>query len=547
MKKSLLRFLGICLAALLLLGACSRTSSVQVPQTPAKKSQPSKQPVAAPTSDKPKAILKACLYENPGSLDFQSSASETLNLLTRSLFNTLVRYSSTGYGLEPELCTKMPTVSSDGKTYTFELRSNIRFHDGSTRLLSDDIKFTIERMLDPKASRPNRWVFMPILGAESFSKGKSASVVGFRKMDDLKFQLTLQEPDALFLNRLASPCASILSRTLCGNTPDKWVLPSGSGPFRILTNKPGEVLELGSYSGHYDVKIPALDGIEYRILPFEQAVVEFEKGNLDVLAVSPDQVDRAMRAGAGAVLNCQSPKTCYLLMNVRDPSWKDLRVRRALALSVDKNQIVEALFGGRATAASGFVPPGVPGAYAAGSGPAPEMDLPAARKLVKTLGPFSLEAWLEEGVDAQLGSLLEGMARDAGINLKVLKAPASDYFRARKDGSLPAGIGMWEPMIPDAGDYLYPLFSYTNAMSSGYYNIAVQDSLESGESLTAAKSREQLYQRVEKTILSEDVAVIPLFHPKEYLAVRPGVKGVVLHPVYGMIVNYTTKEVPAKK
>lgn len=535
--------LGICLAAFLLLGACSRPSSLQVPQTPTKP-QPSKQPVAAPTSDKPKAILKACLYENPGSLDFQSSASAALNFLTRNLFNTLVRYSTTGYGLEPELCSKMPTVSSDGKTYAFELRSNIRFHDGATRLLSDDIKFTIERMLDPKASRPNRWVFMAILGAERFSKGKSTSVVGFRKIDDLKFQITLQEPDALFLNGLAAPCASILSRTLCGNAPDKWVLPSGSGPFRILSNKPGEVVELGSFSGHYDVKIPALDGIEYRVLPFAQAIVEFEKGNLDVLAVPPEEVERVMRAFAGSMLECQSPKTCYLLMNIRNPAWKDLRVRQALALSLDRDRVVQALFGGRATTASGFVPPGVPGGFVAGTGPAPKMDLSAARKLVQTLGSFSLEAWLEEGVNPGLGSLLETMAKDAGISLKVLKAPAPDYAKARKDGSIPAGIGIWEPRVPDAGEYLYPFFSYTNAMSSGYYNVAVQDSLESGKTLALAKSREQLYQRAEKTILSEDVAVIPLFHPKEYLAVRPGVKGVVLHPIYGMIVNFTTKETP---
>ena len=492
-------------------------------------------------------MLKACFYEAFDTLDFQSSTSAGTRSVTRNLFNTLVRYSSTGYGLEPELCLKMPVVSADGKTYAFELRSNIRFHDGVTRLLSDDVRFTIERMLDPKASRPNRWVFMSILGAESFSKGRSSSVVGFRKIDDLKFQITLKEPDALFLNSLAAVEASILSRTLCPTSPEKWAKPDGSGPFRVLSNNPGVMLELGSFSGHYDVKIPALDGIEYRVLPFSEALAEFAKGNLDVLSVPPREADAVARSGAGAVLECQTNATCYFIMNVRNLAWKDARVRRALALSVDRNKILEAVLGGRGTVAYGLVPPGVPGGFTAGAGPAPSMDVPAARKLLDKVSPVSVEAWAEEGTSLELQTLLESMAKDAGISLRVLRMPAADYARARKEGAVPAGVGMWKPQVPDASAYLYPLFSYANAMSSGYHNVPVQDSLEAGRTTAVAKAREQLYQKAEKTVLSDDVAIIPLYHPKEYLATRPGVKGIVLHPVYGMSVNYATKEAAGQK
>ena len=519
-----------------------------LPRTPAApKAQPSKEPAAASKPDKQKVVLKACFYEAFDTLDFQSSTSAGTRSVTRNLFNTLVRYSSTGYGLEPELCLKMPVVSADGKTYAFELRSNIRFHDGVTRLLSDDVRFTIERMLDPKASRPNRWVFMSILGAESFSKGRSSSVVGFRKIDDLKFQITLKEPDALFLNSLAAVEASILSRTLCPTSPEKWAKPDGSGPFRVLSNNPGVMLELGSFSGHYDVKIPALDGIEYRVLPFSEALAEFAKGNLDVLSVPPREADAVARSGAGAVLECQTNATCYFIMNVRNLAWKDARVRRALALSVDRNKILEAVLGGRGTVAYGLVPPGVPGGFMAGAGPAPSMDVPAARKLLDKVSPVSVEAWAEEGTSLELQTLLESMAKDAGISLRVLRMPAADYARARKEGAVPAGVGMWKPQVPDASAYLYPLFSYANAMSSGYHNVPVQDSLEAGRTTAVAKAREQLYQKAEKTVLSDDVAIIPLYHPKEYLATRPGVKGIVLHPVYGMSVNYATKEAAGQK
>jgi peptide/nickel transport system substrate-binding protein len=79
--------------------------------------------------------------------------------MARLLFSTLVRYKGETLELEPELLVKMPEVSQDGLVYTFELKKGIKFHDGKTELTSDDVKFTIERMLSPKGRGASKWLF----------------------------------------------------------------------------------------------------------------------------------------------------------------------------------------------------------------------------------------------------------------------------------------------------------------------------------------------------------------------------------------------------
>ncbi|MFN4189992.1 MAG: ABC transporter substrate-binding protein [Pseudothermotoga sp.] len=466
--------------------------------------------------------------------------------MARLLFSTLVRYKGETLELEPELLVKMPEISQDGLVYTFELKKGIKFHDGKTELTSDDVKFTIERMLSPKGRGASKWLFDPILGATAFKKGESTSLEGFKKIDNYKFQIILEKPYAPFLQNLAVPAASIFSEKLVTAAGDSWRLkPVGTGPFRLKTHTPNTEIVFERNPYYFEQGLPYLDGIVYRIIPDSTvALMEFEAGTLDVVTIPVLEYERIKKSGKYNIIEKEALNTYYFLMNLNDPKWSNPLLRKAMALAINKQEMAQSLFGPRAVVAKSFVTPGIPGAYQLGEGPAYDYNPEEAKKIVAQLGNIGkVTAWQSGGdtlSDANI--IIQAMAKEVGIDLEIIPTERAAFRQARNEGKIPAAYGNWWADIPDPDNYIGVFFGRGNQMSSGYNNKEVQEMIEKARIEVDPQKREEMYRQIEYKILREDVAVIPLFHLKYLLATQKNVHGVIAHPTGITLYLYAYKQ-----
>ncbi len=503
----------------------------------------------AATQPKRGGVLYDYLTSDPLGFDVQESTLLSVYTIGRLIFSTLVRYKGETLELEPELLAKMPEVSEDGLVYTFELKKGVKFHDGKTELTADDVKFTIERALDPKGKGLSAWLFDMILGAKEFMEGKATSIAGFKKIDNYRFQIILAEPYGPFVYNLAVPGASIYPEKIVKAAGENWKLnPVGTGPFRLKRYVPQTEIVLERNPYYFEANIPYLNEINIRIVPDNTtALMEFENGTLDVCVIPVVEYDRIKATGKYDIIETVALNTYYFLMNMSDPMWSDVRIRKAMAFAIDKEKLAKSIFGPRATVATSFVTPGIPGAYELGEGPAYEYNPEEAKKLVQELikdgVSVKIQAWQWGGDTlSDPNIIIQAMAREVGIDLEIIPVESAAFRDARRKGKIPANYGNWWADIPDPDNYLYVFFARDNMMSSGYNNPKIQDLLEKARVESDQQKRMQMYREAEYVILREDVAIIPLFHLKNLLAVQKNVKGVFRHPTGLTVYTYAWKE-----
>lgn len=483
-------------------------------------------------------VLHDWMTEDPKNFDVQTDTTLAVYEMARRLFSTLVRYKQGSLELEPELLAEMPAVSSDGLTYSFTLRDNILASDGTTKLTSNDVLFTIKRMLDPKGQGASPWLFEAIKGAKDIEDGKTTDLAGFKVVDDTHFQITLEQPYAPFLQDLAVPSASIYVQSLVEAAGDQWATkPVGTGPFMLTSYEPDKEIVLVKNPHYFEEGIPKLDGVDFRIVPDDATgLLEFEKGTFDISDIPDTDFDRISKeadAGKYTILKNNALNTYYLLFNMKDPQFQDLRVRKAIAMAIDKQKIIDALLGGRASLAHAFVTPGIPGAYPEGQGPALPYDPDEAKKLIEEAGATgkTITVW-QSGKAGDAASdtnlAIQDMLKQIGLDYKIEIRDRSAFFAARAKGEVPGNQGNWWADFPDPDNYLYTFFdsASSTSYSSDYSNPNVDRLLQDARAQSDPAKRAADYQQAEKIIIADDAAIVPLYHLQQFRVVRPNVHDV---------------------
>lgn len=485
-------------------------------------------------------VLHDWMTEDPKNFDVQTDTTLAVYEMGRKLFSTLVRYKKGSLELEPELLAQMPTISADGLTYDFTLRDDIVASDGKTKLTSNDVLFTIKRMLDPNGSGASPWVFEAIKGAKDIEDGKTTDLAGFKVIDDTHFQITLEQPYAPFLQDLAVPSASIYIQSLVEAAGDQWATkPVGTGPFMLQSYEPDKKIVLVKNPYYFEKGIPKLDGVDFRIVPDDATgLLEFEKGTFDISDIPDTDFDRISQAAASGkytILKNNALNTYYLLFNMKDPQFKDVRVRKAIAMAIDKQKIVDALLGGRASVAHAFVTPGIPGAYPEGQGPALPYDPEQAKQLIEEAGATgqTITVWQtgkagDSASDTNLA--IQDMLKKIGLNYKIEIRDRSAFFDARAKGEVPGNQGNWWADFPDPDNYLYTFFdsASSTSYSSDYSNPEVDRLLQDARVQSDPARRAADYQQAEQIILAHDVAVVPLYHTQQFRVLQANVHDVVM-------------------
>jgi ABC-type transport system substrate-binding protein len=487
-------------------------------------------------SSKTANYLNVALTDDPGTADVQKTTDAYG--IPLNIYDRLVESVTTSPGkseLVPGLAENWE-ISNDGLVYTFHLKKNVKFQNGET-FKADDVLYTFDRMLDPKTKALNTDFLDMIQGADDRMSGKASSTSGLKVIDDNTIQITLSKPFAPFLANLAAPACSIYNRKATTEAGDQFGLdPSktiGTGPFKLKSWKVNDSCVLTANKDYWK-GAPKLDGINFKIVPeAETQRILFETGKLDVLdldnAVSQTPYFESSSKWKNQIVSGPRVGIYYYCLNENIKPLDDVRVRKALQMAIDRQTMLNKLFNGKGTLANGIMPTGLLGYN--DKLPAIEYNPAKAKELLKEAGypnGFSME--IAQCTDSpstlKMNEAVQAMLSQIGVKVKITQMDSSTYFATRKTGKLPSYESDWSADYNDPDNFMYTFFSKVNTVSRSYNykNTDVFAKLEQARSMTNQDDRVKLYQSLEKTIVQDDAAWIPLFSLDHLFVVQPRVK-----------------------
>ena len=447
---------------------------------------------------------------DPGSLNPAITTSGNVHPVTDQIFNGLV-------GLDeqlnpvPELAERWD-VADNGKTYTFHLRAGVRWHDGQP-FSSADVKFTFDSALLEFHSRTRAALRSVLAGIDAPDR----QTVIFR----------FNEPYAPLLQRLDVVEASILPKHLFEGqditTAAANLQPVGTGPFRFVSYKKGEMVELAKNPDYFRAGFPKVDRLVFRITPSTTtAVMALERGEIDYLpAVPGSELDRlkdvpgltlARSAGGSGGSFCQD----VVIPNLSHPALRDIRVRRAIYMALDRQAIVDRVYFGQGTPSTGPISRQLAWVYSPDVRAYPH-DRAEAERLLDAAGytgmgeaPRLTLTFTHPIGSARLGQAMRDQLKQVGIDLKLesldFNASVEKAF-VRKDFDL-GFASFCNGADPEIGvrrvydsNNIAPI-PFSNG--AGYRNAEADRLLQEGATTVDRHARARTYAALQK-LLTEDL------------------------------------------
>ncbi len=480
----------------------------------------------------PAGTLRIGLESAPTTMDPALSTDLYSSQIYSDIMEPLVMLDPQGVP-QPGLAESWST-SADGKAWTFKLRQNVKFHDG-TEFTADDVKYTIERILNPDTRSPQRG---------NISQIASADVV-----DKYTVRLNTRAAFAPILTNLAIAAYIVPKAAHSRLGRDFARRPVGTGPFRWVEWIPDDRVVLEANPDYYAGK-PSIDRVIFRFIPEGSVrLAELESGGLDLIAGVPSQDIKRLRVSLIADLQ-EVVGTNYRLLafNTSVKPYDDVRVRQAVAYAIDKKRIVDVVWGERGVVAEGPIPP-TSWAFDErfkGLG----YNLNRAKQLMAETGHaagFEMNFLVsnQEELQREIPLIIDQLKQ---INVTV--KPIVVDFPTLLDRLLKTNYDVlrvgWT-VNPEPDSLLYSPF-HSSAIGgfnfAKFRNAKVDELLDRGRITSNMNERIRIYREAQRIIVQEAPMVF-IFHEKRTYAHRKGITGfkphvsgwIVLKTPYGMDVK----------
>ncbi len=476
------------------------------------------------TDDIPPNTVVIGIESDPTNLDPRVATDANSARILGLVFSGLVRQDERGL-IRPDLAARWETPNP--RTYVFHLREGVRFHHGAP-VTSEDVRFTIESILDPALGSAHRSTFEKIERIEA----PDAATVRF----------VLNEPFAPFLIGMTM---GIVPAALAAAQGDAFgQQPVGSGPFRLSQRAPAERYVLTANPDYFG-GAPNVDQVIFRVIPDNTVrFLEMRKGtvNLVINGIELDYLplvdqDPNLQLVAGPGVNYS-----YIGLNLTDPILKQRSVREAIAHAVDREAIIRYLLKEKGRPASGLLSP-LNWAYdgnvqtypydparsrmlldQAGF-PDPDGDGPAVR--------FTLTYKTSQNeLRKRIGAALQQQLKAVGIGINIRSYEWGTFYGDIKSGNFQlytlSWVGITEP------DIYHYVFHSQNVPPRGanrgrYINPEIDRLVDAGRRTLDLPARKSVYAQVQE-ILARDLPYISLWHYDNVVVLRRNVHGFVLDP-----------------
>ena len=252
----------------------------------------------------------------------------------------------------------MPEISEDGKTYTFTLKDDIKWQDG-TPITSQDFDFTFKYIMDKTYTGKFERETLNVLGWEAYRDGTSTEIEGFKIIDDKTFSITMASPNAKTLAYFSKDLKPLAKHVygadyVQGNAKDLDKFnrnPFGNGAYKFVSYKDGEEVTLVANENYYK-GVPKIKNLVFRVVNETNQMLLLENGDVDIMAstvsVTAENLSLLQQLGFINANIVEYLGYGYVAINHNEPIMQDLNVRKALAYGFDRRSVVEAAFGGQA-------------------------------------------------------------------------------------------------------------------------------------------------------------------------------------------------------
>lgn len=455
-------------------------------------------------------------------------------------------------------------ISEDGKTYTFHLRDDAKWSDG-TPITAGDFLFAWKRLVNPATQGPNAYWLDNVINSKEIRNGKKdIDTIGLKAVDDQTFEVQLINPQPSFLSVVSIGWLAPQNEKYVTEKGDKYAATSEdaiySGPF-VLKNwkQTSDTWELAPNPYYYDKKKVKLTQVDGSTIKEDNTGINlYQTGDLDLTKISGQFVqqyknDKAKYSELEVV-------NYYLDLNKKaNTPLANVELRKAIAQAVDRESLAKKVLNDGSKALSGLVPANLyqnkkGEDFRKYSGNYNEYDVKVAKehfeKAKKDLGDdikitllvadTENSKKIAEFVQNQLETHLKG------LKIEVTPQPANNVNQARRDKNYEMTLSGWIAGSNDLNSY-FNLFQSTSAYNFGSYNNAKYDELLEKASTTDANDEAAFYQdykAAEEILLTQDAAQVPLVQTAANYLINPKVKHIVFH-TYGDYYNlreaYVTK------
>ncbi|MGE5849711.1 MAG: ABC transporter substrate-binding protein [Candidatus Methylomirabilota bacterium] len=465
------------------------------------------------------------LTSEPTSLDPAKSNRIQDDQVMWLLYDALTQLSADGTRMEPALAERWEQ-SADGLTYTFSLRKNVHFHDGSP-LDAEAVKVSYERQY-LTGSR-----FYATSPPNAYERVLAGLIKEVQVLDPYTVAITLQypRPSQFALVKVVSP------RALMAHGLHLTRTPVGTGPFRLERWETDRIL-LTPFADSWRGR-PRLSQIAFAIVPDLQSATErLEAGEFDFIPeVTAYSLERLAANPLIRLVKVGGLNVRFLGMQVDRPAIKERRVREAIARAVDRERLATYLGRGAMIAARGPLPPA--SLSYDSQLHQPVFDPPRARALLKEAGMDSgltLRLLYNAAVEpwSETAQAIRSDLRKVGVEIELLGTPDwKTYHAERRKGEHDLYLYGWSVSTPDPERFLFPLFHSKSPDNFGHYsNPRMDELLEQARQPMDEGRRLRTYREATRVLLA-DVPAVFLYHQVNFAAHHVRVAGLTLN-LYGL-------------
>jgi oligopeptide transport system substrate-binding protein len=440
-------------------------------------------------------------------------------------------------------------VSPDGLTYTFKLR-DAKWSDGKP-VTANDFEYAWKRALDPATAAEYAYQMFYIKGGEEFNAGKGkVEDVAVKALDEKTLQVTLVSPTPYFLSLMAFPTYFPVRKDIVEANKEQWAIKPeayiGNGPFVLKEWRPKDIMVYEKNPNYYNTKEVTLDRLEVKMIEDGTSfLAAYKTGQLDFIeSPPPAEIPQLLKDGIARIDPYLG--TYFYVINVGpeaekvDPAagklLKDVRVRKALNLAIDRVALVENVTKGGQLPATTFVPPAIANAngteFKSKDYYKPEGDVAEAKKLLAEAGFPDGKGFPKMNViyntttgNQNIAQALQDMwKKNLGIDIQLSNQEFKVFQKTRQDAQYTIARHGW------IGDYVDPMtFLDMWTTNSGnndadYFNSAYDAKINAAKVEQDPEKRYALLHEAEDMLMA-DMPIIPLYYYTNVVCVKPEVKG----------------------
>ncbi len=466
------------------------------------------------------STLNLSISSNPSRINPILSTDSASSEITDWIFNGLFKYDKDGN-----------VVCDLAKSYSFKtptkliikLKENVKWHDGH-KFTANDVVFTYNMINSPKVFTPSK---------SSFEKVKNIKAI-----DDLTLEITYIQP---YFKALEIWMSGILPQHLLKNEKDLMTSsfnknPIGTGAYKLKTLTISSDIILTANDDYFDGR-PKIDKISYKFIPdTTTSFYTLKQNKLDIGGLTPIQIDRQINDKFKKDFKIfEKPSFGYTYMgfNLKSKKFKDIRIRQALSLAINRQEMLDVLFFGHAKVCTG---PFLPNTFAFNNNiKAPQQNIQKAKQLLKDAGydnnnPFEFQVITNanNSIRVNAAEILQYQLSHVGVKMKIRvmewQAFLNTIVHPRNFDAIILGWGL--SLMPDAK----PLWHSSSDVKGGfnlvgYSNKKVDELIQKGEGTIDKEQLSKIYKQI-FTHISDDLPYLFLYIPNSITVVNNKIKNV---------------------